>query len=251
LPLNIAVRPEDLECVKRLMLNPCEILKLMPIVSDCAATGDTIRLSLTDDFFKSTAVYTILERSPTKIALALEYLVEGEPKARMSELWMYMEERNLVIDYKLEAGFRVRSQASRNLDTSIQALRGVIPIVCSRVETHPAEAPEEGRERAKETGPAVAIKAAPQPKYKYDLSDTRFRARLVREAKSFKLLPTDVKLEEIIASELKTGAWLVLEAFPSGRKYTLVENGVVQGVYCEQECRGEPLTVIAYEIALG
>jgi hypothetical protein len=233
------------------MLNPCEILKLIPIVSDCAATGDTIRLSLTDDLFKSTAVYTILERSPTKIALALEYLVEGEPKARMSELWMYMEERNLVIDYKLEAGFRVRGQASRNLDTSIQALRGVIPIVCSRVEAHPAEAPEEGKERAKETGPAVAVKAAPQPEYKYDLSDTRFRARLVREAKSFKLLPTDVKLEEIIASELKTGAWLVLEAFPSGRKYTLVENGIVQGVYCERECRGEPLTVIAYEIALG
>ena len=251
MPLKIIVRPEDLECVKRLMLNPCEILKLIPIVSDCAATGDTIRLSLANDLFKSTVVYTILERGPTKIALALEYLVEGEPKARMSELWMYIEDGTLVIDYKLEAGFRVRSQAMRSLDAGIQALRGVIPIVCSRVEAYPAEAPVEGKGIVKEARPEVVAKEAPQPKYKYDLSDMRFRARLVREAKSFKLLPTDVKLEEIIASELKSGAWLVVEAFPSGRKYTLVENGIVQGVYCERECRGEPLTVVAYEIALG
>lgn len=251
MPLKITVRPEDQECVKRLMLNPCEILKLIPMVSECEATGDTIKLSLTDDFFKSTIVYTTLERSPTKIVLALEYLVDGEPKARISELWVYMEEGALVIDYKLEAGFRVRGQATRNLDTSIQALRGVIPIVCSRVEAHPAEAHVEEKKVVKETRREVAVKEAPQPKYRYDLSDARFRARLVREAKSFKLLPTDVKLEEAIAGELKSGAWLVVEAYPSGKKYTLVENGSVQGVYCEGECRGEPLTVVAYEIKLG
>ncbi|WP_048163277.1 hypothetical protein [Thermogladius calderae] len=266
--LNISIRQEDVDCVKRLMSKPCELLKMIPIVSDCSVSGDTVRLAFSDEFFKAVGVYTALEKTETKIALSLDYLEEGEPRARLTELWLTLEGNTLSIDYKLEAGFRVRGQAQRNLETSLLALRGVIPVVCSRLgqpleERRPAREerpppplppPQPPRAVQQPPRPAKAEEVKqppPQPAatFKYDLSDPRTRARLMRESRSFKILPGGVKVEQITSSELVKGTWLVVETYASGKRYVVVENGVVQGLFCDQDCSGEPLTVIAYEVA--
>jgi len=266
LALNVSIRQEDVDCVKRLMSKPCEILKMIPVVSDCAASGDTVRLAFGDELFKAVAVYTVLEKTETKIALSLDYLEEGEPRARLTELWLTLEGNNLIIDYKLEAGFRVRGQAQRSLETNLLALRGVIPVVCSRLgqpleerrpareERPPPPSPPPPRAVQQPPSPARAEEAKqppPQPAaaFKYDLSDSRVRARLMRGSRSFKILPASTRVEQAVSGELAKGTWLVVETYASGKRYVVVENGAVQGVYCEQDCSGEPLTVIAYEVA--
>ncbi|MGC9121769.1 MAG: hypothetical protein ACP5HP_02395 [Thermogladius sp.] len=251
--LNVSIRQEDVDCVKGLMSKPCEMLKMIPVVTDCAVSGDTVRLALGDELFKAVAVYTVLEKTETKIALSLDYLEEGEPRARLTELWLTLEGNNLIIDYKLEAGFRVRGQAQRSLETNLLALRGVIPVVCSRL-GQPLEERPPPRAVQQPPTPARAEEARqppPQPAaaFKYDLSDSRVRAGLMRGSRSFKILPESTRVEQAVSGELAKGTWLVVETYASGKRYVVVENGAVQGVYCEQDCSGDPLTVIAYEVA--
>ncbi|WP_434731239.1 hypothetical protein WLZ34_06555 [Thermogladius sp. KZ2Tp1] len=214
--------------VDYLLLEPCLFLGILPVVSSCEISGDSVSVKFSKPVDHVCEYKLWQEPRGWKIELR-----KGpEPRASAYLEWLrlyYLGGAFFKLEYEVAGGFFAKRELAKVYSTLFSNYTALAEGRCRKVDIAERLRPPRA--------PRVEVEEKPfweslPVDIKVDLSLALVRAQYLREVELVHA-SDGLPKANYLASKVRSGEWMIVVVYPNGREYLLLSNGVIVGRYLE------------------